>query len=60
MPTVQSSKISVPENDGGATKVFEIDTLKELDATSIYQRNLELSKKDNATEEYKEVRITGF
>lgn len=55
LPTVQSSKIAAPEIDGGATKTIEIDTSKEVDATAIYKRNLELSKTDNSSEEYKEV-----
>jgi hypothetical protein len=52
---VKSCKTDAPEVDGGATRTFELDTAKEFDATTIFKRNLENSKKDDVNEEYKEV-----
>jgi len=55
LPAIQSTKTDAPEIDGGATRTFELDTAKEVDSTTIYKRNLEMSKKDDVNEEYKEV-----
>jgi len=56
VPQIQSTKSSAPEVDGGATKTIETETSVDNDATTIYKRNLELSRKDNVDESYKEVR----
>lgn len=55
LPTIQSTKKFDPEQDSGATKIIETETSKNEDATAIYKRNLELSRKDDVKEEYKEV-----
>ena len=44
MSAVSSKKSAAPEADSGATKILETETTKEEDATTIFRRNLELSK----------------
>eukprot|EP00116_Pleurobrachia_bachei_P005164 sb/3465426/ len=44
LSAVSSKKTAAPEVDGGATKILETETTKDEDATTIFRRNLELSK----------------